>query len=86
MYQSSVELECKFVSYSNFFKCAKRQKKKRGKKTKKQRKKHKSLLTYFSETAYVIFFKFGKQSSLVGGHLLSKFGMNRIKDWRVVNV
>jgi len=39
----------------------------------KPKKKYVSLLTGISKMAYVIVFKFGKQSPLVGGHLHSKF-------------
>ena len=43
----------------------------------KRSKKHESLLTHMLEMAYQIFFKFGKQSTLVGGHFLSNFGINQ---------
>ena len=52
VYQISVGLEYKLVSYSDFFKCAKRQRRK-----KKQTQKLESLLTHILKKLYAIFFK-----------------------------
>ena len=82
MYQISAELKYQFVSYSDFFKCAKRQSKKKNKETKKQLI---GLLTHILETLCTSFFKFGVLSPLVGGHLYSNFGINQVKDHGIMN-
>ena len=45
-----------------------------------------SLPTHILETLSTIFFEFGVQSPLVGGHFHSNFGVLQIKDHGVMNV
>ena len=62
------------------------QKEEEKKKEKKNlRKKTETLLSRISEMAGTIYFKFGMQPAIKGGHFHSKFGVLRIKDHRSMN-
>ena len=52
----------------------------------KEKKKIKTLAARISEMAGAISFKFGMWTPLAGGQLCSKFGSNRIRDYRDTKV
>ena len=42
-------------------------------------------MTHISEMTSVIYFKFGMQPPIIGGHFHSKFGVFQIKDHKSIN-
>ena len=76
MCQISRRSEYAFACYSNFCKCAKRQ----------RREKNETLAARISEMAGAISFKFGMYIPLAGGQLCSTFGYNQRSDHRDTKV
>ena len=55
-------------------------------KKKNRRNKNEHLGTHILEMAKAIIFKFGMWGGLPGGHLSSKTGSNRMKDYKATKV